>query len=134
MVGSASFKAEDMVKMMASLTKTIEELNANIASLKDTIVSLQNANKLLKEENDYLKRKLFSPKSEKISSPPKGQLSLFDEAEVECNQELLEEITYTRAKKRNAGDRVLKLEDLKHVKEVYDIGEKTGYATLAVPN
>lgn len=124
MVGSASFTAEDMVKMIASLTKTIEELNANIASLKDTIVSLQNTNKLLKEENDYLKRKLFSPKSEKTSSPVKGQLSLFDEAEVECNQELLEEITYTRAKKRNNGDRELKLEDLEHVKEVYDIAEK----------
>ena len=52
------------------------------------------------------------------------QLSLFDEAEQECEPELLEEITYKRAKKKQKGTLEIKLDNLKHIKEVYDIDEK----------
>lgn len=123
MVNSASFTVENMVEMITSFSKTIEELKATINTLNDTITTLQNENNLLKEENAYLKRKLFGTKSEKSNSPVKEQLSLFDEPEVECEQELLEKISYTRAKKRSVGNRQLKLDNLKHVKELWDVDE-----------
>ena len=107
---------ENMVSMMTDLTKTIEELNATIAALQTSIQSLKEDNALLLEENKYLKRKLFGSKSEKISSTDPQQLSLFDEPENECKEELLEEITYSRNKKRFKGEKQLKLEDLEHVK------------------
>ena len=115
---------ENMVSMMTDLTKTIEELNATIAALQTSIQSLKEDNALLLEENKYLKRKLFGSKSEKISSTDPQQLSLFDEPENECKEELLEEITYSRNKKRFKGEKQLKLEDLEHVKELYDVEEK----------
>ena len=111
---------ENMVSMITDLTKTIEELNATITALQTSIQD----NALLLEENKYLKRKLFGSKSEKISSTDPQQLSLFDEPENECKEELLEEITYSRNKKRFKGEKQLKLEDLEHIKELYDVEEK----------
>lgn len=54
----------------------------------------------------------------------KDQLSLFDETENECEPELLEDISYTRAKKKQKGTLDIKLDNLKHVKKVYDIDVK----------
>ncbi len=42
----------------------------------------------------------------------------------ECEPELHEDISYTRAKKKQKGKIDIKLDNLKHVKKVYDIDEK----------
>lgn len=116
--------AENMISVIAELTKTIEELKSTIDTLQVTVQSLKDDNALLLEENKYLKRKLFGSKSEKISHTDLQQLSLFDEAENECDKVILEEIRYTRNKGRSKGERQLKLENLKRVKELYDVDEK----------
>lgn len=136
MAGSTINTAEDLALLITDLSQSIEELKATIAS-QDTIIAslnntidslksdneyLKNNNDLLREENTYLKRKLFGTKSEKMSYP-KDQLSLFDETENECEPELLEDISYTRAKKKQKGTLDIKLDNLKHVKKVYDIDE-----------
>ena len=130
MADSTTGTVENLALVMANLSHSIEELKATIASLNCTIDSLKaeneylkNNNELLREENAYLKRKLFGTKSEKIAHSM-DQLSLFDEAENECEPELLEDISYTRAKKKQKGKIDIKLDNLKHVKKVYDIDEK----------
>ena len=129
MNNSTKSTVENMITS-ADLASTIAELKASIASLNALVESLEsdneylkNNNDLLREENAYLKRKLFGVKSEKMPCSVE-QLSLFDEAEQECEPELLEEITYKRAKKKQKGTLEIKLDNLKHVKEVYDIDEK----------
>ena len=52
------------------------------------------------------------------------QLSPFDEAENECEPELLEDISYIRVKKKQKGKINIKLYNLKHVKKVHDFDEK----------
>ena len=130
MDNSTKATVENMTIASADLASTIAELKAGIASLNALVESLKsdneylkNNNDLLREENAYLKRKLFGVKSEKMPCSVE-QLSLFDEAEQECEPELLEEITYKRAKKKQKGTLEIKLDNLKHVKEVYDIDEK----------
>ena len=131
MADSAEITVEKLMSVIAELTETVSEQNATIASFQTTVASLQETvqslkeeNSLLMEENKYLKRKLFGPKSEKASSVSSQQLSFFDEAEKECEKELLEEITYTRSKARHKGEIKLKLDELDHVKELYDVEEK----------
>ena len=130
MGNSTKATVENMTIASADLASTIAELKASIASLNALVESLKsdneylkNNNDLLREENAYLKRKLFGVKSEKMPCSVE-QLSLFDEAEQECEPEFLEEITYKRAKKKQKGTLEIKLDNLKHVKEVYDIDEK----------
>ena len=89
----------DLASTIAELKASIASLNALVESLKSDNEYLKNNNDLLREENAYLKRKLFGVKSEKMPCSVE-QLSLFDEAEQECEPELLEEITYSRAKKK----------------------------------
>jgi len=121
-VESMTISAE-LASTIAELKASIASLNALVESLKSDNEYLKNNNDLLREENAYLKRKLFGVKSEKMPCSVE-QLSLFDEAEQECEPELLEEITYKRAKKKQKGTLEIKLDNLKHVKEVYDIDEK----------
>lgn len=78
----------------------------------------------MREENAYLKRKLFGTKSEKIAHSM-DQLS-FDEAENECEPELLEDISYTRAKKKQKGKIDIKLDNLKHVKKFMILMKRQG--------
>ena len=125
-----AYTVENLALVMANLSHSIEELKATIASLNSTIDSLKaeneylkNNNELLREENAYLKRKLFGTKSEKITHSM-DQLSLFDEIENKCDPELLENISYTRTKKKQKGTLDIKLDNLKHIKKVYDIVEK----------
>ena len=113
----------ELASTIAELKASISSLNALVESLKSDNEYLKNNNDLLREENAYLKRKLFGVKSEKMPCSVE-QLSLFDEAEQECEPKLLEEITYKRAKKKQKGTLEIKLDNLKHVKEVYDIDEK----------
>lgn len=61
---------------------------------------IQKENKNLKEENEYLKRKLFGTKSETSKSLGFEQLSLFDEAESEDEEQfILEEVKFNKKKK-----------------------------------
>ena len=122
-VESMTIASADLASTIAELKASIASLNALVESLKSDNEYLKNNNDLLREENAYLKRKLFGVKSEKMPCSVE-QLSLFDEAEQECEPELLEEITYKRAKKKQKGTLEIKLDNLKHVKEVYDIDEK----------
>lgn len=122
-VENMTIASADLASTIAELKASITSLNALVESLKSDNEYLKNNNDLLREENAYLKRKLFGVKSEKMPCSVE-QLSLFDEAEQECEPELLEEITYKRAKKKQKGTLEIKLDNLKHVKEVYDIDEK----------
>ena len=64
---------------------------------------MEKQNSRLKEENEYLKRKLFGTKSETSRSLGFEQLSLFNEAEAEANpkeeQFIVEEVSFKRKKK-----------------------------------
>lgn len=121
-IAKLSQSVEELKATITSQNTVIESLNKTIDSLKADNEYLRNNNALLREENAYLKRKLFGTKSEKILHS-KDQLSLFDEAENECEPDFLEDTTYTRAKKKQKGMLDNKLDKLKHVKKVYDIDE-----------
>lgn len=51
-------------------------------------------------------------------------MSFFDESEKESDQDLMEDITYSKSRKRHKDERKLKLQNIKHIKEVYIIDEK----------
>lgn len=95
----------DMMALLQSVQKEKEELKSMIEELK-------NDNALLKEENNYLKRKLFGTKSETSHSLGFDQLSLFDEAEQECDDEVLSIEGHTRHKKKYKDQIKLKLSNL----------------------
>lgn len=61
------------------------QMQSAVVALSKTLEEIQKENKNLKEENEYLKRKLFGTKSETSKSLGFEQLSLFDEAEAEAN-------------------------------------------------
>ena len=110
-------------EQVTALTKQLSDLAAMITKMQDQITDLQNDNALLREENEYLKRKLFGIRSERSNTPGIDQLSLFDEAQQLCDQELLEEITYKRARKKKE-KLSLKLDDLKQVNIIMDIPDE----------
>ena len=63
------------------------QMQSAVVALSKTLEEIQKENKNLKEENEYLKRKLFGTKSETSKSLGFEQLSLFDEAEAEANSD-----------------------------------------------
>ena len=89
-------------KMILSLQQTIEGFNAREAAMLQEIQTL-------KEQNDYLTKKLFGKSSEKNSWDMEGQLNLFNEVEQEQDTSLLEQeqeetktVTFTVKKGRSA--------------------------------
>ena len=56
-----------------------------VKKLETRISQLEQENKKLHDTVEYLTRKLFRKSSEKTSSLPTGQMSLFDEAEIEAD-------------------------------------------------
>ena len=76
------------------------QMQSAVVALSKTLEEIQKENKNLKEENEYLKRKLFGTKSETSKSLGFEQLSLFDEAEAEANpdeeQFILEEVKFNK--------------------------------------
>ena len=52
----------------AALIEVIQEQNKTIATLRKTIEEMNSDSKLLREQIDYLTRKLFGSKSEKTSA------------------------------------------------------------------
>ena len=65
---------------------------------------LLEENKRLREQLDYLMRKMFGKSSEKTELTQEGQTSLFDDdgvfTEPETTGKQTETVTYTRSKKR----------------------------------
>ena len=91
-----SDKAKD--RQLLELKDLISELNQTIRSLQATLTSMQEEKAALaaerdnlKEQVDYLTKKLFGRSSEKRSDVFPGQLSLFNEAELEQDTALLGE-------------------------------------------
>ena len=108
-------KEQVLLNLTAQLTEMnslIKKLNEDMQILRDENTRLKNENALLKEENEYLKKKLFGTKSETSHSLGFGQLSFFDEAETECEAELLEDMSYKRRKKKHKDFLNIRLEAL----------------------
>ena len=127
-----------------SIEKQIIELKDTIALLNKTMATLQasldaaNAReeehlkkeKLLQEQVDYLKNKLFGTSSEKRNTQIDGQLSFFDEAETVATispedtsvaDEDKETVSFTRKKKSTQLD---KFKNLPTEKRLVDIPEE----------
>ena len=84
-------------RQLIELKDLISELNQTIRTMQETLstrmereAALQTERDNLKEQVDYLTKKLFGRSSEKSSSFP-GQLSLFNEAELEQDAQSLSE-------------------------------------------
>lgn len=109
-------------KMIVSLQQTIETFNTREATLLQEIQTL-------KEQNDYLTKKLFGKSSEKSHWEVEGQLFLFNELEQEQDVSLLEEeqeetVTVTKTvRKKRATDKE-RYAGLPVIKKYLDISEE----------
>ena len=94
---------------------------------ENRIVELEQECKRLHDTVEYLTRKLFGKSSEKTSTLSLGQGSLFDEAEVEANPEVIEPDLKKEAdnyrRKRFKGQRKELLQDLPHTKRLCQLAE-----------
>jgi len=94
--------------------------------LEKRISELEQENKRLHDTVAYLTRKLYGRSSEKTSSLPMGQMSLFDEAEIEANPKAaepdLKEVQGYR-RKRFKGQRLELLKDIPHDKRLCTLAE-----------
>jgi transposase len=106
----------------------LNDLPDDIATLKKMLSEYDSENRLLRDQVEYLKYKLFGRKSEKLTEAERKQLSLFNEAELgadgvreEASEETIVVPAHTRAKKR--GRRPLP-ENLPRERIVYDVPEQ----------
>lgn len=113
----------------SALVEVIKEQNLMISSLRQTIEALNVDSKILREQIDYLTKKLFGTKSEK-TAVISGQIALeavefgqFDEAETEANLEEVEPII-TKKKTRKGYSREKALINLPEEDKVYTLSEK----------
>jgi transposase len=97
-----------------------------IQRLENRISELEKENKLLLESVHHLTRKLFGRSSEKTSVLTLGQVSLFDEVEVEAQPSAkepdLNQVESYRRKKAQ-GQRMELLKNLPHVKKLCTLME-----------
>ncbi len=99
------------------LKDTIKEQNAKIDSLIALLEAANKREQILQEQIDFLTKKLFGKSSEKRSDDIEGQLSLFNEAEVEAaksepdpsEEEFITIEKHTRKKKSSAADKFANL-------------------------
>ena len=99
------------------LKDTIKEQNAKIDSLIALLEAANKREQVLQEQIDFLTKKLFGKSSEKRSDDIEGQLSLFNEAEVEAakskpdpsEEEFITIEKHTRKKKSSAADKFANL-------------------------
>lgn len=103
-----------------------------IPILENRILELEKENKKLHETVEYLTRKLFGRSTEKTSALAQGQMSLFDEAEVQSDPDakeptLKEVRSYMRKTK---GQRADLLKDIPHDKRLYTLGEEERICAL----
>lgn len=95
---------EVLIRTIEQLNQRIDQLLKMVDSFQNTIQKLQLENENLREQNAYLTKQLFAPKSEKTKQI-EGQLSLFDEAEKEADVEASakgDTITVTYKRKRKS--------------------------------
>ncbi len=111
------------------VTKELKFLSAaeQIATLENRISELEQENKRLHDTVYYLTHKLFGRKSEKTSALCLGQVSLFDEAEIQANPAVpepdLKEVQKYR-QKRFKGQRMELLKDIPHDKRLCTLVEE----------
>lgn len=113
----------------SALLEVIKEQNLTIASLRKTIEELNVDSKILREQIDYLTKKLFGTKSEKTSVIT-GQIALeevalgqFDEAEIEADIEEVEPVI-TKKRSRKGYSREKALLHLPEEDKVYTLSDK----------
>lgn len=98
-----------------------------VKNLENRISELEQENKRLHDTVDYLTRKLFGSSSEKTAALSKGQLSLFDEAEIEADPNApepdLKQVESYRRKKFK-GQRAELLKDLPRIKRLCTLVEE----------
>lgn len=111
------------------LIDIIKEQNLTISSLRKTIEELSADSKILREQIDYLTKKLFGTKSEKTAALT-GQIILegmefgqFDEAEVESDPDE-EETVISKKKTRKGYSREKALINLPEEDKVYTFSEE----------
>jgi len=98
-----------------------------VTTLKNRILELEQENKRLHDSVEYLTRKLYGRSTEKTSVLSIGQVSLFDEAEVQANPkapepDLKEVQGYQRKKFR--GQRAEILKDIPHDKRLCTLDKR----------
>jgi len=98
-----------------------------LEKLEIRILELEQENKKLHDTVEYLTRKLFGKSSEKTSSIPTGQMSLFDEAEIEADPKAPEpDIKEVKGyqRKKFKGQRMELLKDIPHDKRLCTLAEE----------
>lgn len=103
-------------------------MSATEQEYKDHIQELEQQIRLLKEQVDFLTRKLYGTKSEKISTLEiEGQMSLFNEIETcadpDAHQPDLVEVEKHLRKRKYAGQREELVKNLPHSKVLHTIDE-----------
>ncbi|CQR74728.1 Transposase IS66 family protein [Sporomusa ovata DSM 2662] len=98
-----------------------------IEALENHILKIEQENKHLHETVAYLTKKLFGRRSEKTSVLNLGEMSLFDEAEIEANTTVpepdLQQVQNYRRKKFK-GQREELLKDIPHIKQLCTLAEE----------
>ena len=114
-------------KTLLSMQQTIENMNAREAAI------LQE-NQVLKEQVEYLTKKLFGKSSEKGALDIEGQMSLFNEMEKEQDHSLLEQeeeesktVSFTVRKGRSKNDD--RYAGLPVIKKILDIAEEERFCS-----
>jgi transposase len=99
----------------------------SVKTLENRIAELEKENKLLRENIQHLTRKLFGRSSEKTSVLfDVGQMSLFDEAEIECDPKAVEpdlKQVESYQRKKFDGQRKELLKNLPHEKRFCTLAE-----------
>lgn len=113
----------ELNKRYPEMAPFIERLTENLNAFRKEIESQKNEIALLREENAYLKKRLYGPKSETSKALGIDQFSLFNEAETECEPELLEEVSYKRRKKKYKDQLKLKLDSLPYEEVILTLDE-----------
>lgn len=98
-----------------------------ITTLENRISELEQENKRLHDTVEYLTRKLFGKSSEKTTALCIGQMSIFDEVEIEANPkapepDLAEVQNYRR--KKFKGQKAELLKDMSHTKRLCTLAEE----------
>lgn len=108
--------------------KGIMTANEKIDFLEKTVTQLELENKNLHQTVAYLTKKLYGRSSEKSETlQVQGQLSLFDEAEIEQNSKIKEPSVKSAEKarcKKYDGQRKDKLDNLPHDKIVFELDDE----------
>lgn len=119
----------------------IAALSDNVVELKDIIYNLYSENHHTREQNEFLKEEIkslrafiYAHKSEKWRPEDKKQAYLFNEAEIGSTKEtdVLEQITYTRRKKKKSGRKPLS-DNLKRVEIIHDLPEAEKFSANGEP-